>query len=254
MPTGFVEVDLVSPFARLNSGMLPLRRAILRKLKSRFPRLDYAVWSWRNPGKTFKNYYAESVVAALDGRKQHASLGPRLKEGREKQANRTFDQLVAYGISPADTLVDYGCGTLRLGRYFIELLEPERYIGLDIDGRILDAGLRSLPAELIASKRPMLELISRESLIRVAAKRPKWIFAKGVLQHVPPAELNEFFANLAPLVRAGATGFIYARVAKARKALSAKTWLHGLRELQATAEAHGMHLSKESRNLLKLRG
>jgi hypothetical protein len=226
---------------------------VSRTLKSQFPRIGYAVWAWRNPGKTFKQYYAESVTAALEGKKTHASLGPQLKTGGSEAARRTFNQLIGLGISPSDTLVDYGCGTLRVGRSFIEFLEPDRYIGMDIDDRILDAGRRSLPAELVASKRPVLEVLSPESLVRAAARKPKWVFAKGVLQHVPPGEVNEFFENLAPLVHAGAIGFIFARCAKESTALSSKTWLHDLRQLQATAETHGMQLDRPGKSRILFR-
>jgi pentatricopeptide repeat protein len=233
--------------------MLPMKRAVSRTLKNRFPRLDYALWSWRNPGKTFKDYYAESVTAALEGKKQHASLGPVLKAGRSETALRTFRELKEQGISPGDTVVDYGCGTLRVGRSFIEFLEPDRYIGMDIDQRILDAGLRSLPAELLAAKRPVLEVISFESLARVAARRPKWVFAKGVLQHVPPKEVGEFFANVSQLVHAGAVAFIFARCAEESTAVSSKTWLHDLDQLQAAAARHGMEIDRPSKRRKFLR-
>jgi hypothetical protein len=142
-----------------------------------------------------------------------------------------------------------------VGRSFIEFLEAYRYIGMDIDNRILDAGRRSLPAELIASKRPVLEVISRESLIRVAAQRPRWIIAKGVLQHVPPGELNEFFESLAYLVHAGSEAFLFARCAKESTTLSSKTWLHTFDRLQEAAERNSMELDRpdKRRKFLKLR-
>jgi hypothetical protein len=254
MTTEPEEAEAVSPFARLNSGLLPVKRAVSRAIRSQIPRFAYFVWTWRNPGKTFKDFYAESVTAALEGKKQHASLGPVLKVGRSETARRIFKQLLAQGIAPTDTLVDFGCGTLRIGRTLIEFLEPDRYIGMDIDQRILDAGRGSLPAELIASKRPALEVISPESLSRAAAKQPKWIFAKGVLQHVPPAEHNEFFGNLAPIVHAGAVGFLYGHCAQKSTALSSKSWRHDFRQLQESAALHGMELGRSpiSRRVLKL--
>jgi len=232
-----------------------LKLRLSRALKSIFPSVSLTVWQWRNPGKNFKEYYAQSITAALAGKKQHASLGPVLKPGRNETALRTFNELIAQGISPTDTLVDYGCGTLRVGRPFIEFLEPDHYIGMDIDQRILDAGRGNLPAELVESKRPVLEVISPESLNRVAAKRPKWIFSKGVLQHVPPDELNEFFESFAQLVHAGATAFVYVRCAKESMTLSAKTWLHNIGQLHETAKRHGMELDHPTkrRKFLRLR-
>jgi hypothetical protein len=116
----------VSLFGRLNSGLFPVKRAVSRTLKTRFPRLDYAVWAWRNPGKTFKDYYAESITAALEGKKQHASLGPVLKTGRDETARRTFKLLLAKGISPGfeSYCAHQGCGAGFAGRHYSARSQP----------------------------------------------------------------------------------------------------------------------------------
>ena len=102
--------------------------------------------------------------------KSHSSLGPNLRLGRLASARRTFERLLTYGIRPDDTVVDYGCGTLRLGTLFIEYLQADRYIGLDIDKRILAAGREQLADDIVETKRPTLEVISKEGLARVAAR------------------------------------------------------------------------------------
>lgn len=239
---------------RRHNGLLATKRAISRALSGVFPRLGYLVWAWRNPGKSFKDFYAESVTTALEGKKEHASLGPLLKDGRDQAVRRIFKQLISQGISPADTVVDYGCGTLRIGRPFIEFLDADRYVGMDIDERILDAGRRSLPAELIVSKQPTLAVITHESVMRVAERKPRWIFAKGVLQHVPPSELNEFFANLAQLIHSGAVGFLYARCGKESTVLSAKSWRHDFGQLEGSAARYGMKLDTptQARQFMRL--
>jgi trans-aconitate methyltransferase len=134
------------------------------------------------------------VLDALSGKRKHASLGPKLVEGSEDHAHKRFDELVAQGIKPSDTVVDYGCGTLRLGVRFIDYLDADRYVGLDIDDRIIAAGRDHLRADLVEAKRPVLEVISPQSLARA------WIFSNGVLPHVPPDHLNAYFTNLARLV------------------------------------------------------
>src|SRR6187549_2526224 len=101
----------------------------------------FAAWLKENPEGTFDQFYVESVVEALAGKKNHASLGPTLKEHqRPDRAQSVVERWLSRGIQPSDTVVDYGCGTLRLGRILIEFLDPDRYIGLDIDHRILAAG------------------------------------------------------------------------------------------------------------------
>jgi cyclopropane fatty-acyl-phospholipid synthase-like methyltransferase len=98
---------------------------------------------------------------------------------------------------------------LRLGALFIEYLEADRYIGLDIDQSILTAGREQLADNIVETKRPTLEVINKESLARVAARQPRWVCSKGVLQHVPPEELDDYFASLSPLINAGATCLLF---------------------------------------------
>jgi hypothetical protein len=97
-------------------------------------------------------------------------------------------------------------------------LEAERYIGLDIDDGILAAGRDQLADDIVATKRPSLDVISEQSLKRVAARHPRWVCSKGVLQHVPPEEFDDYLGSLAPLIHAGATACYFRRSgAKARE-------------------------------------
>src|SRR5262245_37143245 len=202
--------------------------------------LRFVLWSLRNPGRSFTDFYADRVTSSIARGKRHSSLGPKLKPGSIEGANRTFFWLLRQGVQPNDMVVDYGCGTLRIGVLLIEFLDADCYIGMDIDERILNLGRSALPPTLVESKRPNLEVISPESLDRIAAKCPKWVFSKGVLQHVPPHELHEYFLRLSYLIHAGATGFIRVRVASAAKRLGPKTWVHGLSQLEATASCYRM--------------
>ena len=133
------------------------------------PIAKFALWSLRNPGASFKQFYAKSAANSFAIDKSHSSLGPNLKPGSLASARRTFDKFIKYGIRPNHTVVDYGCGTLRVGALFIEFLEADRYIGLDLDERILAAGRKQLADEIVGTKHPTLEIITEESLARVAA-------------------------------------------------------------------------------------
>jgi ribosomal protein L11 methylase PrmA len=212
----------------------------------------FASWLDKNQGGSFTQFYAESVLDALSGERKHASLGPKLMEGSEDHARQRFDEIVAQGIKPGDTVVDYGCGTLRLGALFIAYLDAERYIGLDIDERIIAAGRERLPAELIEAKRPTLEVISPGSLDSALARKPQWIFSNGVLPHVPPEHLPGYFTNLSRFVLGGATGIFSGKARDRREKLSAKSWMHDAAHLQEVVEACGMKLERLRQGLWKL--
>jgi SAM-dependent methyltransferase len=217
---------------------------VWRLVRYPWTRAKHIAWALRHGGRPFKEFYAESVAATLANKQKHNSLGTNLKPGRREKALRTFNNLVARGISPKDTLVDYGCGTLRIGALLIEFLEADRYIGLDIDERILRAARTQLSPKLLTLKRPILEVISEESLDRAAAKRPQWVFSNGVLQHVPPDELRDYFGSLSRLIHAGATGILNAPLGPKTKRIAPKGWIHDFVQLQAVAAEFGMHLGK----------
>lgn len=229
-----------------------LRRVVKKRFWSQLPnKLDqkrnrdkFAIWLEQNPTGTFEQFYADSVVKALAGEKIHSSLGPAIKPGKLQTARRIVKAWRSCGVRPSDNVVDYGCGTLRLGRLLIEFLDADRYIGLDIDDRILDAGRSQLSADLIALKRPRLEVISAEVLRRTAAWRPKWVCSKGVLQHVPPTELDRFFDNLSCLILAGATGLFGVKIFLTSEKLSSKTWAYSLDDLRTSAGRSGMELDR----------
>lgn len=218
---------------------------VWRLIRKTVPNAKIALWRLKNPRLSFKHFYADSAAKALSDCKPHASLGPNTANDGEG----TFDSLVRLGIQPQDAVVDYGCGTLRVGRFLIEYLDADLYIGMDIDMRILGVGRAALPPALLETKRPTLELISRETLAEVAARRPKWVFSKGVLQHVPPRDLDEYFKNLSCLIHSGATGWIKSSIGRKATRLSPKTWVHSLDQINGIVARHGMRFEKIGKKL-----
>lgn len=181
------------------------------------------------------------VLEKIEAGKAHASLGPQLKEGSAQRAKVTFDRLIERGVEPSHYVVDLGCGTLRIGALLIDFLDPERYVGLDLDQRLLDVGREMLPAELVERKRPALWVVAPESLAAVGALEPHWIFAKGVLQHVSPGELATFFGNIALMARDRTTIVIQtSKLLDTPRRLSSRSWAHSLVDLEAQARKAGL--------------
>jgi cyclopropane fatty-acyl-phospholipid synthase-like methyltransferase len=203
----------------------------------------FAAWQDQNPKGTFKQFYAEKLSKALAGKKRHSSIGPSLKKKGLQKTPGIFAKLVASGLKPSDVFVDFGCGTLRVGASLIEYLEPDRYVGFDIDQKILDVGRELLPPGVFEAKRPRLAVVSPQSLSEAAALHPRWVFSKGVLQHVPPDELDEFFQNLAAVMQPETVGVMRAQIGSKNEQISAKSWLHTTEDLQRASAAHGLDLS-----------
>jgi SAM-dependent methyltransferase len=220
-------------------------------------KLPFEEWEALNPNGTFKEYYVASVLDALAGRKCHATLGPLTQPGSIERAESVVDALIGLGVERSNIVVDYGCGTLRVGRKMIQYLEPSHYVGLDVDRRILNTGLEILPPGLAEEKTPVLEVIDDDVLDRVAAMRPDWIFTKGVLHHVPPAELREFFGSISRLAHSGTKIVVLARLSDAEtQHASDRTWFHSLEGIISFVKQLGFDAEvctdSESRRMVRL--
>jgi SAM-dependent methyltransferase len=219
--------------------------------------LPFEEWQALNPGGTFKEYYVGSVVDALAGKKRHATLGPLTQEGAVERGENVAQTLIDLGVSTSDLVVDYGCGTLRVGRKMIKYLEASRFVGLDVDRRILDTGLSLLPLGLAEQKSPILEVIDDEVLDRIAALRPNWIYCKGVLHHVPPSELEEFLGSIGRLADPETRIVIWARLSDSgTEQASNRTWYHDIDGVASLARELGLDVEicrdAESRRMLRL--
>jgi hypothetical protein len=213
---------------------LPTKNASKKKID----KPTFEEWQVLNPGGTFKEYYVGSVLDALSGKKRHATLGPITHDGSLERAEKVARALIGLGVSKSDLVVDYGCGTLRVGKTLIEYLEPSRYVGLDIDRRILDTGLAILPPWLAEQKTPLLGVIDDEVLGRIAAMRPRWIFSKGVIHHVPPPDLADFFGNISRLSYPTTEILLWARFSDtATRQASKRTWFHSIESVISLARS-----------------
>ncbi len=83
------------------------------------------------------------------------------------------------GLKPEHRLVDYGCGPIRAGRYFIRYLNAGHYHGFDVNADFIRA------AETIVGDTPDL-----------AAKAPALTHAPEFLENIPAFDALLFFSVL----------------------------------------------------------
>src|SRR5262245_34819339 len=109
---------------------------MLSKAKLALQNYRFKLWRLRHPQATFKDYFAAIAKDDLARGLQHPSLGEHLKWGnRSELGGASFKRLLKYGITPRDVLVDYGCGTLRMGIHAIQF-SSEAAIGASILTRL----------------------------------------------------------------------------------------------------------------------
>ena len=203
---------------------------------------QYRLWRWRNPEASFKEYFAVIAEKDLARGRAHPTLGPKLTIGDPRESGRrTFDLLVSrYHIESGDVCVEYGCGTLRVGRHAIAYLEPGHYWGLDIAQSFLDRGLALIGADVAAQKMPALRVISELSVAETAAAKPKFLYSISVLMHVHPDELLEFMRNIVTIVGEQGFGVIAAQWTDTdTRQIGRQSWIHSFSALRAAVDASG---------------
>jgi hypothetical protein len=198
----------------------------------------FETWQRENPGESFAQFYAETSMRKRRDGVAHANLGANLKTGEFGESGiSTFRKIVTLGLKPEDTLVDYGCGTLRMGVHAMKYLQPGRYWGLEISQDFLDQGRELVGAELIAEKRPQLATISPQSVAEAAAARPDMVISTRVFNHVHPDELPLYFHNLMRLVGASGKAVITGKWSEGETIQhKSRSWTHSMalmRELVA---------------------
>ncbi len=205
-------------------------------------RSPYLAWKLTHPTGRFSEFYLASVERRLDGGEVHPTLGgaSTATERFHETGRKVFERLRAEGLCPDQRVVDYGCGSLRVGRHLIEFLEPGGYVGLDLTERFFRAGLAELDPQLVTTKRPELAVIGEEELARRAVDPPDFLISIGVVIHVPPGELDVYLGRLARLVGSTTRACISFYDDRRQRRVASLTWSWPAAELVSACARHGV--------------
>lgn len=175
---------------------LARRREWRRRWRKR--KKKYARWLAAHPGGSYTQFYVQEVRRQIDaGMMKHSNLGLDVDVARMKRSGqRILEEFKRTGCQPHHVIVDYGCGSLWIGEAFMDYLEPGNYVGLDVVDGFYAEGLTRFPEGYVAARRPMLRVIAPDSLREVRDRKPDFILSTGVLMHVAPEDLADYFAGL----------------------------------------------------------
>jgi len=206
---------------------------LLGKARLTFQNSKYWLWRKLNPQSSFGNYYVKIAKDVIRHEGPHKSLGGHLKDGKfGEQGQKEFQKIIRYGITPSDTFVDYGCGTLRVGVHFIKYLEYGRYWGLDISHDFFEEGKRLIGDELLQSKGPNFRTIDEPNVAAVSAAKPRWLLSYRVLTHVHPDELGSYVGNILKIIGQSGTAIVVGKCSLNKTfQFSHQGWAHSLATL-----------------------
>lgn len=165
-----------------------------------------------NPGKTYAQWLHDAAVTHVRSGSKHATLGGNLNKSDDWwEAGRvTFERYAKlFPIRPDSKIVDYGCGSLRVGAHLIRYLNPRKYFGLDVTTALVDVGKELIGGEMVAEKKPMFGPIDEASLAKAADFGADFVCSTAVCYHVHPDEAPVYFKNLARLAAKPGTTLVF---------------------------------------------
>ena len=197
-------------------------RPIMRLHKFYRRHLRYPLWRLTHPFARYETYYAWVVTRKLQRGRKHPAIGPHAKAARGER--EMVDVLLRHGLQPHHAVVDYGCGSLRLGRPLVEFLASGKYWGLDLAQEFLDAGVAHLGATLFAERRPHLHVIDAAGLAAAKAARPDVIAAWHVCGKIPDQIFEDFFRKVLGLMHQGTKAYLQFEDTPTRRQLHGLAW------------------------------
>jgi SAM-dependent methyltransferase len=94
-----------------------------------------------------------------------------------------FALLFALGLRDTHTVLDFGCGSLRVGRLLIPFLQPGNYFGIDPNSWLVDDAMRyELGSSIILTKRPSF-LQNDDFRCDVFGRQFKFIIVQSIITH-----------------------------------------------------------------------
>jgi cyclopropane fatty-acyl-phospholipid synthase-like methyltransferase len=107
-----------------------------------------------------------------------------------------FRYLLEQGLQPHHTLLDFGCGSLGAGVFFIEYLQEGKYTGVDISSGIISVANYVMREKHLEFKHPSVSVIADMTCTGMGNKKFDYIFAYSVLSHMPKEDVDELFMNI----------------------------------------------------------
>ena len=119
-----------------------------------------------------------------------------------KRGSLIHDFLTEAGMNPGSNVLNIGCGNLSEGAPIIRTLEPDRYVGVEPNGWLVEAALTE--NRDLAAKSPRFLWRSDFDASEIDM-RFDFIIGHSVLSHIAHWQLNQFLSNTRKAVDEGAT-------------------------------------------------
>jgi predicted TPR repeat methyltransferase len=112
-----------------------------------------------------------------------------------------WDKLQAYqinavkmlGMMPSHSMLDIGCGPLQGGEAFIRFLDPQKYVGVDLKSRQINAAHELVGLSSLADKNPVLLVSSTFGDRELGEMTFDFIWMSQILYYLDRAMMDKLF-------------------------------------------------------------
>ena len=163
----------------------------------------FVAFKKEHPDRTFAQYRMERIAQTVREGSSHATLGANLVDSAGNKVEfwaagaAVAQKFFRSGkVAPDHRVIEYGCGSLRVGAHFIRYLEPEKYYGVDVVDGFYEIGQTLIGEALLNEKRPRFDVISDATVGNLARFSADFIYSSSVCYHVHPNEIGFYFAAL----------------------------------------------------------
>ena len=201
----------------------------------------------------FTSFFTEVEISR---RNETQALGINLSslEKADADGQRWLDFLVSEGLNKNSTALDYGCGSLRLGKSLINYLEVGKYVGVDISDHFYSLGIKNYLGESISrEKQAKFHVIDSESYKQnMKNRRFDFIYSQWVMMHVHPGQLGHYFDNILSLMDANSRfifDFTHSVITLKQNAL---TWGYPTRKVRGLIRERGFNMERIKGNMYRV--
>jgi len=121
------------------------------------------------------------------------SIGP--SDQADYMAGLQFANLYMLGLRAHNTLLDFGCGELRLGRLMLQYLDKGNYFGIEPEKELVREGIGKYHlAELMAAKNPHIKF-NDDCDLAIFGMEFDYIIAQSVFTHMPESQILKSLAS-----------------------------------------------------------
>lgn len=155
------------------------------------------------PQNQWTGWWLNQVLAGMDQGVAHPTLGKNIKDPERWNATGKtwFNKLVELGLKPHNVCVDYGCGSLRLGKHLIPFLNSGNYWGVDITDRFYSDGIEMIDQSILEGKSPHFGVINPQILDQLRQCHPDFIVSLAVVIHIHPQEMDGYLDNIISIMQ-----------------------------------------------------